>query len=669
LKKKHLRMKLLIVCALICSVTAVSANGVIDKEGLRDLVLNSVKDAMDPHMKSDMSVYTHEDHHQVAKDLHKHLHQMSKSLSPVLTEEERRGCRKIKRVPVKRISAKRIVTSTASVVCGAPQKNKKCATYLKARKTLKKASTSSKGSKGRKGRKGRKGKRGFTEVSSESASFNAATDVLDLHSSRVGKSKRIRDKYTTECTRYVQQKKDQKKNAVVYLETDVEMTEEAKAAARVANNMNRFWRCACTKDGSYDPRKRCGRYAAKGTTGFANSMNRIAADMAYRMKKGKCARGRRGLAETKSAGKYPTGVFFDKKTKNFILSIMFPSVSCEVQWSPWNFAVAGGRCIFWKVLHVSITIDIKKKYIKITVKACPPGVAVLEKMLRKIPGVGRMLDKEGIKNGCIYLGHGVYDWGYQNLELATREFCAMLAIFKACAKFEFHARIKTGGLYKGVWGQRDIASRKCNGCTSAMVQKGSWVYEDFKFGKSGPNMGVKGAVKAAGKLAAQEAKKKAIAYAKKKARELAVQQANNARAAVLRSLRNRRPYRAPYRRRPARRRPARRRRRRWGLIQTETETAGCRCRPWIHFRINANVKFLGIGALCSLWKRKLGLVQSRQRGWARRAFRSVRRFARRAVRVVKRAARAVARVAVKVWNAIKPTWCSIFDKDVVDKYY
>merc|ERR1712153_65038 len=115
----------------------------------------------------------------------------------------------------------------------------------------------------------------------------------------------------------------------------------------------------------------------------------------------------------------------------------------------------------------ALKIEPVKKKITVTVSACVPGMAEFEAVLRKIPGVSSFLDDNKIAGGCIELGYGSYNWGYQRLELVIHPLCSPpLGPFKACAGMQLYWRIKAGGIYPaGEWGDRDISSgRATPGC-------------------------------------------------------------------------------------------------------------------------------------------------------------------------------------------------------------
>lgn len=88
-------MKVLYAACLLLFVGAAASSLPIDKEGFKRGVLNAVKDGMDSHIHNDIDSYTHEQHHQVAKDLHFHLKKMSKQFveddSAFSSAEEKRN--------------------------------------------------------------------------------------------------------------------------------------------------------------------------------------------------------------------------------------------------------------------------------------------------------------------------------------------------------------------------------------------------------------------------------------------------------------------------------------------------------------------------------------------------------------------------------------------------
>lgn len=572
-------MKLLL---LFLVVVAVIATDRFDKEGLNRLFLNTVKDAMDPHMKANMAEYTHEDNMKLTQDLHDKLENLGHSLiedeEATLSEAElEQRCSNSGKVTVGHVSTNQLLKTAVRDACDAVPSVKGC-------------------------QQGIKPHAGLLEMTEQEA-----LSILSNHLNQIKKHKgpasalEIEEDNTQKlCIEF--------KNRVHGVMNSIEQSNNSNTEKNAATNIESYLQCLCDS-----PQNNCILQAANAATGLTNTINDAFGEGVQDAKTAAACDHTSGLIETQRKTKM--GVSYNARKNLFSLRIDAGKVKCAVHWSPSQAHRIRGHCQVYRVIRVSIDINAKIKYIKISIHACVKALKKLEKLLRKIPGMGRFLDKEGIRNGCMYLGHGVYSWGYQNLLIKTRDFCKNFFPFRACAKFEFHMRIKGGGIYPGHWGQRDWASRRCRGCARWMIRRGNFKYETFNnVGKS-------------------------------------------------RSRRRRR------RRRHSRRRHSRRRRRRrryYGLIQQKSETRqktrGCYCRPWVHFKIHVKIEFFGNKALCDIKKRLFGLSQMQSKSKTRGFIRRIGRWARRAVRTVGRFAR-------KAWNHVRPKWCGMFQANLLNTYF
>lgn len=486
---------------LSCSYSA----DVLTHQDLAKKVHNSVLGAMASHFNSEMSQYSLDDHHQLATDLHMHLHRLHTELIESDQDPEWSGKSKAEK----------------KVYCAKkPKCDKKNDKRLSVRKTLAKAAADiCKETKNVQDKKISGACQKLTHVSKHgtpTALLEATTEVVENHhiahiSSKTSSLGSILRKQTRKDCRKFRGKFTFKR-----MKRGLHRTLQRggnRRDVKMATKMEKYFECACG-----DKRMKCIKKAAKASLGFVNQLDRIMCTSMVRSKwykrckqmkssainqklrkkqfkkmqkdfskniaktkrdmkqalkmspkqrikyleahpqvmpfsvKKKLGLNKVGFLEAPSKKKNKSkkfGVSYDSRSKSFAINVGFPNVGldCNLAWSLTAVTDISGSCTF-KMINVAILIQPVAKKITLTVSFCHFVIVPFEEALKKV-GFSEFLKENRILNGCIILGHASYSWKYQRFDLTVHPLCSPpLGPFKACASMQLFWRIKSGGIYE-----------------------------------------------------------------------------------------------------------------------------------------------------------------------------------------------------------------------------
>jgi hypothetical protein len=152
------------------------------------------------------------------------------------------------------------------------------------------------------------------------------------------------------------------------------------------------------------------------------------------------------------------------------LSIPISAIlTCSVSWNP-NFSPyeLSAGCTLFEVITATITVKPLANTVEVEVALCAPGVSDIVNLLDRVPGINSWLNNNGIYGGCYRLGHGAYNWSYQNLFIRQDSLCLSLLIFRGCVPSGIFFRFKTSSpyTYDGTFNSKDLASGRCDTSTT-----------------------------------------------------------------------------------------------------------------------------------------------------------------------------------------------------------